>query len=157
LAFVITQGLVRRAVRRGSPVAARRLVPRIEVRGEPHLAAALARGRGTVARAAARPRARKGDPRPLLSQAAAHRRRGLSPGGCRRRPSPRVLRRLITRPPRFRLEFSSLASGAEQSRDIIAEFTGLYADYVRRYPSHLPYEPSAGLFVERGENPDAES
>jgi lauroyl/myristoyl acyltransferase len=49
LAFVITQGLVRRAVRRGSPVAARRLVPRIEVRGEPHLAAALARGRGTAA------------------------------------------------------------------------------------------------------------
>jgi lauroyl/myristoyl acyltransferase len=61
------------------------------------------------------------------------------------------------RPPRFRLEFSSLASGTGQPRDIIAEFTGFYADYVRRYPSHLPYGPSAGLFVERGENPDAES
>jgi hypothetical protein len=33
----------------------------------------------------------------------------------------------------------------------------LYADYVRRYPSHLPYGPSAGLFVERGENPDDEA
>jgi hypothetical protein len=65
------------------------------------------------------------------------------------------------RPPRFRLEFSSLGSAGRQRGsgpplEVMTEFASLYADYVRRYPSHVPYRLSGGLFGDSGEDPDAE-
>jgi len=49
LAFVLTQWLVRRALRDGDAAPARGMLSRIDVRGEEHLTAALARGRGALA------------------------------------------------------------------------------------------------------------
>lgn len=63
------------------------------------------------------------------------------------------------RPARFRLDIlpplaSAASPGSRTVESRMREFAGLYGEYVRRHPSHLPYRSAGGLASRPGEEAD---